>query len=124
MKALNFMRFGGMGMNFKDYEEFWPFYLSQHSKSATRVWHFVGTSFVFLFILLAIATFNFWLLLLAPVTAYSFAWFSHFFIEGNKPATFGHPLWSLRADFRMYRLMLFGQLQKELDKWSKTNMNV
>ncbi|MGD6801220.1 DUF962 domain-containing protein [Rossellomorea vietnamensis] len=103
-------------MDFKSYEEFWPFYLSQHSKSSTRAWHFVGTSFVFVFILLTVFTLNFWLLLLAPVTAYAFAWISHFFIEGNKPATFGHPVWSLRADFRMYRLILFGQLQKEMDK--------
>jgi hypothetical protein len=102
-------------MHFKDYEEFWPFYLSQHSKPATRIWHFIGTSFVFVFLILAVVTLNFWWLLAAPVIAYSFAWFSHFFIEGNKPATFGHPLWSLRADFRMYRLMLFGQLQRELD---------
>ncbi|WP_236692829.1 Mpo1-like protein [Aneurinibacillus tyrosinisolvens] len=28
------------------YEEFWPFYVRQHSKAATRVWHFIGTSFV------------------------------------------------------------------------------
>ncbi|MBA2876664.1 DUF962 domain-containing protein [Thermaerobacillus caldiproteolyticus] len=102
-------------MEFKDYEEFWPFYLLQHSKRATRVWHFIGTSFVFVFVLLTIVTLHVWWLLAAPFAAYSFAWFSHFFIERNKPATFGHPLWSLRADFRMYRLMLFGQLQKELE---------
>ena len=76
-------------MNFKDYEELWPFYLSQHSKPATRFWRFVGTSFVFLFLLISLFTFNFWWLLLAPIIAYSFAWYSHFFIEGNKPATFG-----------------------------------
>ncbi|MFT9597299.1 Mpo1-like protein [Mesobacillus sp.] len=104
-------------MEFKDYEEFWPFYLSQHSKRSTRRWHFVGTSFVFIFLIAALITFNFWLILLAPVTAYAFAWFSHFFIEGNKPATFGHPIWSLRADFRMYRLILLGKLEKELDKY-------
>ncbi|WP_456272253.1 Mpo1-like protein [Bacillus sp. AK031] len=103
-------------MDFKNYEEYWPFYLSQHSKSSTRAWHFVGTSFVFVFILLAVVTLNFWFLLLAPVVAYAFAWISHFFIEGNKPATFGHPVWSLRADFRMNRLILFGQLQKEIAK--------
>jgi hypothetical protein len=105
-------------MKFKDYEEFWPFYLSQHSKSSTRDWHFVGTSFVFIFIILAIWK-NLWFLLLAPVVAYGIAWFSHFFIEGNKPATFGHPLWSLRADFRMYRMILFGKLGNELYNFSK-----
>lgn len=106
-------------MEFKNYEEFWPFYLSQHSKASTRRWHFVGTTFVFVFVLAALFTKNLWLILLAPVTAYTFAWFSHFFIEGNKPATFGHPVWSLRADFRMYRLTLFGKLAEELVKHKK-----
>jgi hypothetical protein len=103
-------------MNFKSYEDFWPFYLTQHSKPSTRAWHFVGTSFVFIFILLTLYTQNYWLLILAPVTAYALAWISHFFIEGNKPATFGHPVWSLRADFRMYRLILLGKLKQELEK--------
>jgi hypothetical protein len=80
----------------------------------------VGTSFVFVFLLLAVWK-SAWFLLAAPVVAYGIAWFSHFFIEGNKPATFGHPFWSLRADFRMYRMILFGQLGKELNKLSKEN---
>ncbi|SFA45900.1 Protein of unknown function [Parageobacillus thermantarcticus] len=60
-------------MEFRSYEEFWPFYLSQHSKPATRRWHFIGTSFVFLFIIVAMVTWNAWWLLAAPVTAYAFA---------------------------------------------------
>ncbi|SEN03612.1 Protein of unknown function [Paenibacillus sp. OV219] len=35
-------------LSFSDYEEFWPFYLSQHSKATTRGWHFVGTTSVLL----------------------------------------------------------------------------
>ena len=31
-----------------------------------------------------------------PLISYSVAWFSHFVIEKNNPASFGHPLWSLR----------------------------
>ncbi|GFP84531.1 beta-galactosidase 9 [Phtheirospermum japonicum] len=30
-------------MNFRSMEESWPFYTSQHSKPATRRWHFIGT---------------------------------------------------------------------------------
>ncbi len=103
-------------MNFNSYGEFWLFYLQQHSKTTTRAWHFVGTSFVFVFVILALTTFNFWFLLLAPIVAYSFAWISHFFIEGNKPATFGHPFWSLRADFQMYFLFITGKLKGELQR--------
>ncbi|KUP08745.1 membrane protein [Bacillus coahuilensis p1.1.43] len=103
-------------MEFKSYQDFWYFYLTQHSKPTTRRWHFVGTTFVCLFLLMVLITFNLWLLLLAPFVGYSFAWVSHFYIEGNKPATFGHPLWSLRADFQMYIYFLTGKLDEELIK--------
>ncbi|MGM7701630.1 Mpo1-like protein [Pseudalkalibacillus sp. Hm43] len=106
-------------MEFKSYQEFWPFYLQQHSKPATRAWHFVGTSFVFVCIGVVLLTMNFWYLLAAPIIAYSFAWISHFFIEGNKPATFGHPFWSLRADFQMFGSILTGNIGKELEKHVK-----
>ncbi|WP_139488267.1 DUF962 domain-containing protein [Brevibacillus dissolubilis] len=102
-----------MRRQFSRYEEFWPFYVSQHRRKATRQWHFVGTSLVWVCVLLALVS-SWWFLLLAPVLAYGLAWFSHFVIEGNKPATFGHPFWSLRADFRMYRLMLTGKMDAEI----------
>ncbi|WP_349407526.1 DUF962 domain-containing protein [Pseudalkalibacillus sp. SCS-8] len=103
--------------DFKSFEEFWPFYLRQHRKPATRRWHFVGTSFVFICLGLAFLSMNAWYLVAAPVIAYSFAWISHFFIEGNKPATFGHPFWSLRADFRMFGYTLTGNINKEVEKY-------
>ena len=43
----------------------------------------------------AVATQSWWWLLAVPVFGYAFAWFSHFFIEKNKPATFQAPFWSL-----------------------------
>jgi len=101
---------------FPDFQSFWLHYLRQHSKKKTRQWHAAGTSMVVVCAVLALVTMEWKWMLLAPVIAYGLAWYSHFFIEGNKPATFGHPLWSLVADFRMVFLMLTGKLDAELKK--------
>lgn len=98
------------------YKEFWPFYLQEHAKRATRHFHYVGTALVIAIAVFAIVSQR-WLLLLAmPVAGYFFAWVSHAFVERNKPATFTHPLWSLISDFRMFFLWLSGRLGPELEK--------
>jgi hypothetical protein len=105
-------------MKFDNYEQFWLFYVGEHRNATSRTLHFCGTSLAAICLLLGIFS-NAWLLLAAPVIGYAFAWTGHFVFEGNKPATFGHPLWSLRGDFRMYKLMLTGGIDDELEKSAK-----
>ena len=97
------------------FEEFWPFYVSQHSRASTRALHFAGTTMA-LASLAAGALVAPWCVLAFPVVSYGPAWIGHFFFEKNKPATFTYPLWSLRGDMRMYRLMLTGRMAPELDR--------
>jgi len=94
---------------FTDFEDFFPYYVSQHSKAATRWFHFAGTHLGVAAAVAAMAGRRPPLLPLAPVLSYGLAWFSHFAIEKNRPATFGHPLWSLRGDMRMLARMWLGR---------------
>lgn len=96
-------------IEFARYEEFFPYYVGQHSKPATRWFHFAGTHLGAVTGLTGIAARKPRLLALAPVISYGMAWFSHFTIEGNKPATFGHPLWSIRGDLQMIAMMWQGR---------------
>lgn len=102
--------------NFESFEDFWPFYVQEHSQSATRTFHFIGTTFGIISLIMLLFTGKLWFIFLGLWVSYGFAWFSHFFIEKNRPATFKYPLYSFLADFRMYGLMLRGQMDKEVDK--------
>lgn len=105
-----------MSERYSTFAEFWPFYLREHAKPATRALHYVGTTLVVLIAILAFLTGR-WLLLLAmPVAGYFFAWLAHFTVEHNRPATFTYPGWSLIADFKMWALWLSGRLKPELQK--------
>jgi len=99
-----------------NYADFWPYYLREHSRPATRAWHYVGTALALLTLLWVIASAKWMFLPLAFICGYFFAWVSHGTIEKNKPATFTYPLWSLASDFKMLFCFLTGQMGKELEK--------
>ncbi|HEY0593600.1 MAG TPA: DUF962 domain-containing protein [Thermoanaerobaculia bacterium] len=97
----------------RTFAEFWPYYVRQHAKRATRVLHAVGSSLAIVVIALGLSI-DPWLLILAPLVGYGCAWYAHFFVERNRPATFGHPFWSLAADYRMLFLMIAGRMDDEV----------
>jgi hypothetical protein len=96
------------------YKEFWPHYVNAHRQPATRILHFVGTSLAILCLVAGLI--SPWWMLVAPVIGYGFAWAAHGWIEKNSPATFGHPVWSLLSDFRMFGLMCMGRMTEEVDR--------
>jgi hypothetical protein len=109
-------RESAMASPYRTYAEFWPFYLREHAKPATRAMHYAGTISSALLLVWAIATQSWWWLLAVPFLGYGFAWISHFTIEKNKPATFQAPFWSFISDYRMCGLFLTGRLGDELMK--------
>ncbi|KAK9120416.1 hypothetical protein Syun_018033 [Stephania yunnanensis] len=104
-------------MNFRSLDELWAFYMSQHSKPSTRRWHFAGTLTALLILIFSII-FAWWVVFV-PIFGYGLAWYSHFFVEGNVPATFGHQIWSLLCDFKMFGLMLTGRMDREIKRLGK-----
>ena len=98
---------------FLTFKDFWPFYVREHSRPLNRKLHFIGTASIFPLAFAALF-YNSWLWLLVPISAYGFAWYGHFFIEKNRPATFIHPVWSLIGDFKMFGYMLAGRMDEEV----------
>ena len=108
--------FRSMNDKIETYTEFWPYYLREHGKPATRALHFAGTGAALIVLVLAVVTANPWLVPVALVAGYGPAWVGHFFVEKNRPATFTYPLWSLLSDFRMFFCWITGRLGAELRK--------
>lgn len=101
---------------YRTFDEFWPYYVREHAQPATRALHFVGTAGALACVAAFVATRKARWLAAALVAGYGPAWIGHFFIEGNRPATFRYPLWSLRADLKMFGLMLQGRMNDEVDR--------
>ena len=87
---------------FRSFDDFYPFYLSEHANRTSRRLHVVGTTIALALLVVALATQSWWLILLALVQGYAFAWVGHFFFEHNRPATFKYPGFSFMGDWRLW----------------------
>ncbi len=97
-------------MAFESFQQFYPYYLAEHADRTSRRLHVIGTLGALLQLILAVL-WEPWFLLSAILTGYGFAWVGHFVFEKNKPATFRHPLYSLRGDFTMAFEVLRGRIR-------------
>ncbi len=102
-----------------DYAEFWDFYVAEHSEPLTRYLHFVGTTLSLVLLVWIVRGGNWFYLPLPLIIGYAFAWFSHFFVEHNKPATFKYPFWSFISDYKMIFYMLIGKMNSEVERVSR-----
>ena len=85
---------------YNSFQEFYPFYLSQHQNSICRLLHFIGTSLIILLLIFYVRSPLD--LIILPFIGYGLAWVGHFFFEKNKPATFQYPIYSFLGDFVMF----------------------
>jgi hypothetical protein len=94
---------------FASFREFYPYYLQQHANRISRRLHVAGTLLAIAALSIAIVTGRLVWLLVTPLAGYLPAWLGHLLFEGNSPATFRHPVYSLRGDFTMLIEVLTGR---------------
>ena len=87
---------------YRTFADFYPFYLGEHTDPTCRRLHFVGTTLAVALLITTLLTQRWWLLAVAFLEGYAFAWVGHFFFEHNKPATFKYPLFSFMGDWRLW----------------------
>ncbi|MHB8475108.1 MAG: Mpo1-like protein [Steroidobacteraceae bacterium] len=97
--------------SFRSFRDFYPFYLGEHANRTCRQLHFAGTSIAVALLCAAVATQTWWLIAVALVQGYAFAWAGHFFFEHNKPATFKYPWFSLMGDWKLWWDILTGKVR-------------
>ena len=95
---------------FRSFADFYPFYLSEHANRVSRRLHFTGSSIAIALVIAAIVTQTWWLIAVALVQGYAFAWIGHFFFEHNRPATFKYPGYSFVGDWRMWWDIVSGKI--------------
>lgn len=99
-----------------NYTEFWDFYVQEHSKLLTRLLHFIGTSLGIILLVWFVFRGQWYFFPVFFLCGYGFAWFAHFVIEKNKPASFKYPFWSFISDFKMMWYMATGRMGAELER--------
>ena len=102
-----------MSDRYQSFEDFWPYYLSEHRSPISRGLHYVGTGSALATLALGAVTLNPFAIPAAAVAGYGAAWVGHFVVEKNRPATFTYPKWSLRGDMRMLKLKVTRRLHDD-----------
>ena len=95
---------------FKDFDEFYAYYLASHGNVWNRRIHLAGWVLGAIGAVWAAATFNLWLIPMAIGGGLGVALLGHRFIERNDSVVFNYPVWTTCADMRMFSDMARGHL--------------
>ena len=105
-----------MADRIETFDEFWAFYVGEHRHPFNRLLHYFGTSAGLCCLVAGGITQIWWLFLVAPIVGYGNAWFGHFIVEKNKPASFSYPGWSFMGDVKMLTYALTGRMRGEMER--------
>jgi len=103
-------------VEFETKDEFFDFYLLEHSNPKCRALHYLATVIMITSLTAALITGKWLLILTGLATAYLFAWIGHFFFEHNKPASFSYPWASFKSDIRMFGVFLSGNIDARMEQ--------
>jgi hypothetical protein len=101
----------GTQPQFANFRDFYPYYLAQHRNRICRRLHLSGTLLALVVAVVALVSGRWLWLVAVPLAGYLPAWAGHLFFERNSPATFSHPLYSLRGDLAMLAEVLSGRMR-------------
>lgn len=91
-----------MSDRIKTFSEFYTYYLSQHTKVATRIIHFIATALVLAVLIYVVQSGKERFLWYLPIFGGGLPLLSHAIFERNRPTSLKYPLWTLMADFKMF----------------------
>ena len=99
----------------KNFDEYYKYYLTLHQKRSTKIFHIIGniTTLVYIIASIYLSFCNVIflpMLIISPFIVYPFAWYSHLFIEKNKPAAWSNPIWAKMCDWRMIYEVFTGKI--------------
>lgn len=98
-----------MSERIKTYPEFYQFYLSQHRKLWTRIFHFIAILLVLGVIIYVLQSGKERFLWYVPIYGLGISGLSHAIFEKNRPTILKYPLWSTFSDLRMFFELLIGR---------------
>ena len=110
-----------MKKRFESFNSFYKFYLLEHKRKGTRIFHFLGTGIGLIGLIISLYNFDPRPFFISILLAYFLAWVSHFFIEHNRPATFRYPFYSFLGDLRMFMDLLLRKRGFSDDDSDKSN---
>ncbi|MBI4970658.1 MAG: DUF962 domain-containing protein [Candidatus Omnitrophica bacterium] len=100
----------------KSFKKFWPAYVLAHQDKRNQAMHFLAILFSFILGGVFTITHNFLFLVALPFVSFGLGIVGHLIQQGSLPKTSRQPIFSLVADHKMFFLILFGKMGREVEK--------